>query len=211
MAEYDDWFNNTFGGSGASSDMGGGYSGENYDQMFQQTFGDVPGTSSVEDTTGQGAAPTGAASASFTGGSFSGDVSGAIDNALGYAKTAISSLGDWASKVFTEQPSTTTRYNPATGKYEDVANAGGGLNSLGKTLLAGALQSLGTAAVAKWQNERASEEAAKGRKFSAAEKEKDRQFERDKIADQNARKPYGTDTGLGVPRTGVGLINRGTV
>ena len=208
MADYVDWFENMFGADTSGNvDVGtggdpGGYSGESYDAMFERVFGDVgssPGFAPTYDTSAGGPAEQTSqggllAGAVTSGGGTSG---GFLESALGEIKGWFDSAMGAAGKLFTEQPSTTSRINPLTGKPETVQSAGGGLNSLGQLLLTGAIQGLGQGSVVKWQQERAEKEKARDRKLT-----------RETRDIEYARKEYGAAPQIGAPTRGVGLIKQ---
>ena len=214
MAEYVDWFENMFGADTSGNvDTGtggdpGNYSGESYDAMFERVFGDVggsPGFETVEGTSAGGGSGLvgstfhGAPEASAPEGGST--LAGALSAGLGTLGSWFEKIAAGAGKLFTEQPSTTTRINPLTGKPEMVQSAGGGLNSLGQLLLSGAIQGLGQSSVLKWQAETA--EKSKKKAF-----EREKTFEKEKRAEDFARKAYGVAPQIGAPTRGVGLIKQ---
>jgi hypothetical protein len=208
---YEDWFQNMFDiDTSGNTDVGtggdaGSYSGADYDAMFAQQFGTATGGEGGGDGGGgmlaaaapetQAGAPAGAASASYSGGT---DVLGSVG---AFATEAAGTLKEWfdkATKLFTEPETTKRVLNKETGQYEDVAT-GGGMNSLGKLLIAGAIQSLGQGSVMKWQAERASKEKAKDRAAVVAAKN-----------EEYRRKAYGAAPQIGTPQRGIGLIGTGS-
>lgn len=203
---YEDWFQDVFkvDTSGNTEQGAGSYSGADYDAAFAQQFGAATGGGDgglLQET--QAGAPSVAASASYSSTTGDGTQGNAdILNSVGtFASDAASTLKDWfdkATSLFTEPETTRRVQNKETGQYEDVTSAGGGLNSLGKLLIAGAIQSLGQGSVLKWQAERASKEKAKDRAaVLAAQNEKYR------------RAAYGGAPQLNAKRRGSGLLGTG--
>ena len=127
-------------------------------------------------------------------GLFGNFVTSAGDTISGWMKEATG----LASKLFTNPPSSSTRIDPTTGKPVTVEKPGGGLNSLGQLLIAGAIQGVagGYAAKAK----QAAEEK---------EKKRERTFKREEKAEEYARKEYGGAPQIGRVTRGTGLLARG--
>ncbi len=199
MADYDDWFSQTFNidtsGQGDLADSGG-YSGGDYDAMFAQNFGDVAAPAGLTST--YGTSPGGTADTSFTGGTGTDASSGGF---LGFVASAGGTIADAFKSAFTGAMSLFT--NPektVTGPDGTTKTTGGGINTLGQTLLAGALQSLGQGQVLKWQADRVSKEKAL-----------DRRAVKEAQAEKYRRAAYGEAPQIAQPSTGVGLIHRGGV
>lgn len=207
-----DWFDILFGGGGGeevgppaylkndSGDVGppaylaGGGERDAAD-AYAALYGDTAASPQGGATFGAGVTGGGPAGGGSEGGIFDNFVNSAGSTISGWWKDA----GDIASKIFTNQPSTTTRVNPETGKLETVEKPGGGLSSLGQLLIAGALQGVSSGMASKSKQEAESKE-----------KKKERTFEREKIAEGYARKEYGTAPQIGQATRGTGLLyNKG--
>lgn len=198
-----DWFSDLFPDIDTSGNVDygtggdpGSYSGASYDQMFEQTFGgtgaDTSAYTPTYDTSGGGGGGGGGQDSASVFANIGDFVTGAQNTVSGWWDEAVK-LGE---KLFTNPEQTTTQIDPLTKKPVQVTTAGGGLNSLGQLLISGAIQGLGQGQVMKWQAERASKE-----------KQKERNFEREKRAEDFSRKPYGGAPQL-APKMGTGLIRR---
>lgn len=208
--DYEDWFSNMFNvDTSGNTDYGtggdpGDYSGANYDAMFASTFGGDQTTpadySAAESSGGGGGAGEGAATNgatdSFT--AFLGKMGDVLSGGL-------ESIYSGAKSLFTV-PEGGTRTFMEGGKRVTEAVPGGGLNDLGKQLLAGALASIGTGAVSKWQQERREKELQNERTFRASEAQKDRDFRAEQQADKYRRMVYGKAPQLAAQR---GLLSGG--
>ena len=194
--EGGDWYDILFGGGGGGEEVGppaylaGNGGGEEVGPPAYLAGGGSENDSAAAYAALYGDTPAAAAQqggAAEEGGLFS-DIGNFVTNAGG-------AISNWASKIFTNQPSTTTRINPATGKPETIEKPGGGLNSLGQLLIAGALQGVAGGMASKSKQE-----------AEAKEKKKERSFEREKIAEGYARKEYGAAPQIGQATRGTGLL-----
>ena len=110
------------------------------------------------------------------------------------------SISESANKLF---------MTPDTTDSKTDATKGGGLNTLGQTLLAGALQGISQSSLQKWQAERAAKENKLTREASAAENAKQRAFDKQQQDERYSRAEYGGSPSLGRPRRGSGILSSG--
>lgn len=216
---YEDWFSSMFNvDTSGNTDPGtggdaGNYSGADYDAMFANTFGDTGGSPGFEALYGTSAGgPEGAvagegllaqpAATEGTADSFS-----AFLSKMGTMLSGgLESIYSGTKSIFTTPEGTTQTAMGPDGKPVTTNVPAGGLNDLGKQLLAGAITSIGSASMLKWQEERKSKEASKVRKFQAGEAQKTRDFAAEQQAEKYRRTAYGQAPQMTAKR---GLIQGG--
>jgi hypothetical protein len=209
---YDDWFQQTFNvDTSGNTDYGtggdpGSYSGENYDAMFADMFSNTGANAGfnlpADYGGGGGDQPQMPAQE---------DEQSALAAAWDSSKNFILDVGDTlktgAEKLFMTPEGTATARDPITGAITSRP-VGGGLNTLGQTLLAGVLKSVGEGMNEKWKADTVAKENAKTRAATAKENDLNRKLTRESRDMAYARKEYGQAPQLGTPTRGVGLIGR---
>lgn len=211
---YDDWFQQTFGvDTSGNTDLGtggdaGSYSGATYDSMFSDIFGgtganqgfNLPADYGAE---GGGSAPMQSMPQEEPDDSVLGDAWGSAQK---FVTGVWDELKSGAEKLFVT-PAGTETTRDAQGRVT-TRDVGPALNTLGQTLLAGVLKSVGEGMATKWVAGEKAKAAKKERAFTAAEAEKNRALQRENRDIAYSRVPYGQAPQLGTPTRGVGLIGR---